>query len=83
MESETKKKEKTMDPKLKLDLEQYYLVHQSEIDKIDSMVGSLNLAITEILEWRPVRKDPWRTTPLQNAYDREVKDVIYRDEQID
>lgn len=72
-----------MDPKLKLDTEQYYLVHQCEIDKIDSLVGALNLAITEILEWRPVRKDAWRTTPAQNAYDREVGDVLYRHEQTD
>lgn len=72
-----------MDPRLKLDLEKYYLVHQSEIDKIDSLVGALNLAITEILEWRPVRNDPWRHTPAQNTYDREVGDVIHRNDQID
>lgn len=72
-----------MEQKQKLDLEQYYLVHQCEIDKIDALVGALNLAITEILEWRPVRKDPWRATPLQKAYDREVGEIIHRNDPID
>lgn len=72
-----------MDRKLKLDLERYYLVHQSEIDKIDALVGALNLAITEILERRPVRREPFRPTPAQTAYDDEIGKVIYREDWTD
>ena len=30
--------------------ESYFLISQDDVDKIDSLVGALNLAITEILE---------------------------------
>jgi len=72
-----------MNQKTKLDLERYYLVHQSEIDKIDALVGALNLAITEILEWRPVRREPFRSTPAQTTYDDEIGKVIYREDWTD
>lgn len=81
MTKQTKRTE--MPIQLRLDLERNYLVHRSEIDKIDALVSALNLAITEILEWRPVKSDPMRTTPAQNAYDKEIADIIYRNEQID
>lgn len=72
-----------MDQKLKLDLERYYLVHQSEIDKIDALIGALNLAITEILEWRPVRREPFRPTPAQTTYDDEIGKITYREDWTD
>jgi hypothetical protein len=63
----------------KLDLEKYFLVSQAQTYKIDCMVGALNLAITEILERRPVKYDLWQTTPAQNEFDRQVGDIIYDD----
>ena len=63
---------------MKLDHTKYYLVSEDDIYKIDCLIGALNLAVTEILEWRPVKHDLWRTTPAQSAYDEEVGQVIYR-----
>jgi hypothetical protein len=67
----------------KLDLERYFLVSQEQIYKIDCMVGALNLAITEILERRPVKYDVWQATPAQNKFDRQVGDIIYGDDPHD
>lgn len=68
---------------IRRDLEKYYLVHQSEIDKIDALIGALNLAVSEILELRPVKSDLWRATPAQDDYDDQVGKIIYRDDPVD
>jgi hypothetical protein len=63
--------------------ERYFLVSQGAIDKIDALVGALNLAITEILEARPVRDYRAENVEFQQAYDEQVGDVIYRGDLLD
>ena len=56
--------------------EQFFLVSQTDIDKIDALTSALNLAITEILEGRPIRDH--RRGQAQARYDDQVGEVIYR-----
>jgi hypothetical protein len=60
--------------------ERYFLVAQSAIDRIDALVGALNLAITEILEAMPVRDYRDLHIDYQDDFDRKVGDVVYRGE---
>lgn len=59
---------------------QYFLVSQDDIYKIDCMVGALNLAITEILERRPVSEKLWAETPAQDDFNEQVGEIIYRED---
>lgn len=63
--------------------ERLFLVSQSDIDKIDSLVGALNLAITEILEGRPVRDPCPERGAAQADYDEQVGEVIFRGNLLD
>jgi hypothetical protein len=55
--------------------DRYFLVSQDDIDRIDALVGALNLAINEILEAHPIidreRMD------AQREYDAKVAEVVY------
>jgi len=57
--------------------ESYFLISQADVEKIDSLVGALNLAISEILESRPVEDNRAERKERQRKYDSEVSDVIY------
>jgi hypothetical protein len=54
----------------------YFLVSQEDLYKIDCLIGCLNLAITEILERRPVRDHSRDPTPAQEEYDAQVANLI-------
>ena len=58
--------------------ETLFLVSQADIDKIDSLTSALNLAISEILEGRPVQDHRYRRIKAQAEYDDQVGEVIYR-----
>jgi hypothetical protein len=60
----------------KYDFETYFLISQEDLYKIDSMLGALNLAITEILERRPVKERRWAETPAQWDFDEHINSVI-------
>jgi len=60
-----------------------YLVTQADIDKIDALIGVLNLAITEILEARPVRGPRAGGTAAQVEYDEQIAKILYRDDPRD
>jgi hypothetical protein len=62
---------------------EYFLVSQDDIYKIDCMVGALNLAITEILERRPIREKLWETTLAQDDFNQQVGEIIHREDPID
>lgn len=57
--------------------ESYFLVSQGQIDKIDSLIGALNLAVSEILESCPVRDQRAERMEAQLDYDERIGDVIY------
>jgi hypothetical protein len=61
----------------KLEFEDYFLVSQEDIYKIDCLIGALNLAVTEILERRPVKEKRWAPMPAQNDYDDQISKIIY------
>jgi len=67
----------------KKDWENYFLVSQDDLYKIDGMIGALNLAITEILERRPVKEKRWEGTPAQWDYDERINAVIRWNDPID
>lgn len=67
----------------KCDFETYFLVSQEDLYKIDSMLGALNLAIKEILEWRPLKQRIWEGTPAQWDFDERVNSVIRWNEGTD
>lgn len=58
--------------------ERLFLVSQADIDKIDALTSALNLAITEILENRPIRDHRANNTRSQTAYDEQVSEILYR-----
>ena len=60
-----------------LETENYFLVSQDDIYKIDCLIGALNLAVGEILEKRPVREKRYSHMPHQNAYDDMIRKTIY------
>ncbi len=62
---------------------EYFLVSQDDIYKIDCMIGALNLAITEILERRPVSEKLWQTTPAQDDFNQQVGEIIHRENPLD
>ena len=64
-----------MNPKKEEDL---FLISQAAVDKIDSLIGTLNLAVSEILEARPVRDHRPYFTGHQERYDEEIGEVIYK-----
>jgi hypothetical protein len=55
-----------------------FLISQEEIDRVDHLVGALNLAITEILEGQPIRDRRGTQTPAQSDYEDAVSEVLYR-----
>jgi hypothetical protein len=61
----------------KLEFENYFLVSQEDLYKIDCLIGALNLAVTEILERRPVKEKRWAPMPAQNDYDDQISKIIY------
>lgn len=75
--SKDKKTEKTHD------FETYFLVSQQDLYKIDGMIGALNLAITEIMESRPVKDRRWETTPAQWDYDERINAIIHWNDPIE
>jgi hypothetical protein len=66
----------------KLAREKYYLVSQGQIDKIDSLIAALGLAVAEILERRPVRS-PSESTAAQDDYDDAIGNIIYRNAPVE
>ena len=60
-----------------LETENYFLVSQDDIYKIDCLIGALNLAVTEILERRPVKEKRFGAMPAQNDYDDQISKIIY------
>jgi hypothetical protein len=57
----------------------YFLVSQEDLYKIDSLIGALNLAITEILEKHPIRNDPDQSTSAQDDLDRQLEMIFYKE----
>ena len=57
----------------------FFLVSQADLDKIDALTGALNLAITEILEGRPVRDHREERMDAQLAYDELTNQYLYPD----
>lgn len=54
----------------------YYLVTETDLERIDGLISSLDLAISEILQRRAVRYDPFAETPAQNEfYDRVYAEI--------
>lgn len=60
--------------------ETYYLISQTEIDKIDSLIGALNLAISEILEGRPIMDRRAERTCAQADFDEQVGPNLHQGE---
>lgn len=50
--------------------ERFFLITQADVDKIDALIGALNLALGEILENRPVRDHRAEHMTAQREYDR-------------
>lgn len=61
----------------------YFLVSQEDLYKIDCLIGSLNLAVTEILERRPIRDHSLDPTPAQDEYDAYIASNIDNDTPLD
>ena len=59
--------------------ESYFLVSQEAIERIDTLVSALGLAISEILQSRPVRDDGDERTELQQRYDELIMPHLYPD----
>jgi len=57
--------------------ESYFLISQEDVYKIDNLIGALNLAITEILESRPIHDHRTDRTVLQQQYDELVTPYLY------
>ena len=62
----------------KMDFDDYFLVSQRAIYKIDALISALDLAIIEILESHPVRTKIYREKAQKN-YDQLTNDIIYRE----
>jgi hypothetical protein len=56
-------------------MERYFLISQDALDRIDALVGALNLAISEILEAHPVIDRERRDA--QQEYDAKIAEVVY------
>jgi hypothetical protein len=56
--------------------QRYFLVTQDDLYKIDCMLGVLNLALSEILERRPVDDHSGDPTPAQDEYDEHINAVV-------
>jgi hypothetical protein len=57
-----------------------FLVTEDDLFKIDCMLSALNLAITEILERRPVREKLWEATPAQDDFNHQLSEYLYDDD---
>ena len=53
----------------------YYLVSQEDVDRIDSMLGILNLAVGELLESKCLR-DPPDDFPACEEFDAHMEEVL-------
>ena len=65
------------------EIQSYFLISQKDLYKIDSLIGCLNLAITEILERRPVRDHSSEPTPAQDEYDAHIESLIKPESPLD
>lgn len=53
-----------------------YLVTEGDLDRLDTLMGALNAAITEILTRRPIRHDPLAPTPAQDDFSDQVNAIV-------
>lgn len=49
----------------------HYLLSEDDLDRIDGLVSSLNLAITEIIGRRAVVHEPFPDTPAQDDFNEQ------------
>lgn len=56
--------------------ETHYLVTESDLDRIDTLIGALCSAVTEILTRRRVRHDPLAPTPAQDDFSDLVHEIV-------
>ena len=61
----------------------YFLVSQEDVDRIDSLINALALAIMEILESRPVLDLRSERTVLQQQYDELIAPHLYPEQSRD
>lgn len=54
----------------------HYLLSEDDLDRIDGLVSSLNLAITEIIGRRAVVHEPFPDTPAQDDFNEQCYSAI-------
>ena len=58
--------------------DEHYLISLSDIEKVDALISALDLAVTEILQGRPVQDRRSEFKHAQLEFDDLTSEVIYR-----
>lgn len=57
-----------------------YILTNHDLEKIDGLILSLNLAITEIMQSRAVKVNPLGETPFMDAFNEKFYEIIEQDQ---